>query len=336
MKKLILFFLLCISCTTKNHENINRVVISSLIQTEKVQIDIDDPAIWYNKSNPANSLIIGTQKDENGALIVYDLEGKIDKDKSIYNISRPNNVDIIHEVNFGESKVDIMVTTERYKNRIRIFSLPDMKELDAGGLRVFSNEENPQPMGVALWKDEDGFAHAIVGKKYGLSGEYINQYKLSFDNDKFTLEYQRSFGAFSGLNEIEAIAVDNNNDIIYYSDEGFGVRAYPANPSEGDEEITNFGKNFVGDQEGISIVKKDKNYVVVSDQQKINQFRIFTPSSNYEEVGSFYVNCIDSDGSEFHPGPFPEPFENGIFVAMSDDLSFHYYSWDQLSKYFED
>ena len=130
--------------------------------------------------------------------------------------------------------------------------------------------------------------------------------------------------------------VDNNNDIIYYSDEGFGVRAYPANPSEGDEEITNFGKNFVGDQEGISIVKKDKNYVVVSDQQKINQFRIFTPSSKYEEVGSFYVNCIDSDGSEFHPGPFPEPFENGIFVAMSDDLSFHYYSWDQLSKYFED
>ena len=159
---------------------------------------------------------------------------------------------------------------------------------------------------------------------------------MSFDNDKFTLEYQRSFGAFSGLNEIEAIAVDNNNDIIYYSDEGFGVRAYPANPSEGDGEITNFGKNFVGDQEGISIVKKDKNYVVVSDQQKINQFRIFTPSSNYEEVGSFYVNCIDSDGSEFHPGPFPEPFENGIFVAMSDDLSFHYYSWDQLSKYFED
>ena len=168
MKKLILFFLLCISCTKKNHENINKVVISSLIQTEKVQIDIDDPAIWYNKSNPANSLIIGTQKDENGALIVYDLEGKIDKDKSIYNISRPNNVDIIHEVNFGESKVDIMVTTERYKNRIRIFSLPDMKELDAGGLRVFSNEENPEPMGVALWKDEDGFAHAIVGKKYGL------------------------------------------------------------------------------------------------------------------------------------------------------------------------
>ena len=63
-------------------------------------------------------------------------------------------------------------------------------------------------------KDEDGFAHVIVGKKYGLSGEYINQYKLSFDNYKFTLEYQRSFGAFSGFNEIEAIAVDNYNDII--------------------------------------------------------------------------------------------------------------------------
>ena len=60
------------------------------------------------------------------------------------------------------------------------------------------------------------------------------------------------------------------------------------------------------------------------------------PELDYKQTGSFYVNCIDSDGSEFHPGPLPEPFENGIFVAMSDDLSFHYYSWDQIKEYFDE
>ena len=211
-----------------------------------------------------------------------------------------------------------------------------MRELDGGGLRVFENEKNPEPMGVALWKDDEGNAHAIIGKKTGKSGEYINQYKLNFDEGKFRLIYQRSFGEFSGKNEIEAIAVDKKKNIIYYSDEGFGVRAYYANPLLGNQEIITFAKNFVGDQEGISVIYKDgKNFVVVSDQQEVNQFRIFYPEDDYKEIGNFYVNCIDSDGSEFHPGPFPEPFQDGLFVAMSDDLSFHYYSWAQIKGEFQ-
>ncbi|MEC7244974.1 MAG: phytase [Bacteroidota bacterium] len=336
MKKYLLILFVSAGCNFSNIDYSKINIISSLVQTEKVERDIDDPAIWYNKTNPSESLIIGTQKDENGALVVYGLDGKIDKNKTIYNLSRPNNVDVIYNVNFGDDTIDIVVTTERFKNNLRIFSLPDMRELDGGGLRVFENEKNPEPMGVALWKDDEGNAHAIIGKKTGKSGEYINQYKLNFDEGKFRLIYQRSFGEFSGKNEIEAIAVDKKKNIIYYSDEGFGVRAYYANPLLGNQEIITFAKNFVGDQEGISVIYKDgKNFVVVSDQQEVNQFRIFSPEDDYNEIGNFYVNCIDSDGSEFHPGPFPEPFQDGLFVAMSDDLSFHYYSWAQIKGEFQ-
>lgn len=336
MKNLILLILICLSCSFKDGNFKKTEIIYSIVQTEKVERDIDDPAIWYNESNPSESLIFGTQKDVDGAIIVYDLNGKIDKERSIFNISRPNNVDVIKGVRMGDIITDILVATERFKNTVRIFSLPEMLELDGGGLRVFKDEENPEPMGVALWKDKQGFANAIVGKKDGISGEYVSQYKLVYNKNKFELEYLRTFGLFSGKKEIEAISVDNINDIIYYSDEGFGVRAYHADPEDGDDEILNFAKNFTGDQEGISIINKDNNYVVVSDQQKVNQFRIFSPELDYKQTGSFYVNCIDSDGSEFHPGPFPEPFENGIFVAMSDDLSFHYYSWDQIKEYFDE
>ena len=191
-------------------------------------------------------------------MIVYNLKGEIDKSKSVYNLSRPNNVDVLNEVSVNGRLIDIAVTTERFKNSLRIFSLPEMTELDGGGLRVFKGDENPEPMGVSLWKDEEGNAHAVVGKKNGVSGEYLDQYKLIY-NDKisaFELSYLRSFGKFSGKKEIEAITVDKEDHFIYYSDEGFGIRKYYADPKYGSDEILNFGNDFVGDHEGISIINK--------------------------------------------------------------------------------
>ena len=37
--------------------------------------DADDPAIWINRRNPKQSLIIGTAKD--AGLLVYDLSGRL-------------------------------------------------------------------------------------------------------------------------------------------------------------------------------------------------------------------------------------------------------------------
>ena len=121
MKKYLLILFVSLGCTTSKIDYSKINIISSLVQTEKVERDIDDPAIWYNKTNPSESLIIGTQKDKNGALVVYGLDGKIDKNKTIYNLSRPNNVDVIYNVNFGDDTIDIVVTTERFKNNLRIF-----------------------------------------------------------------------------------------------------------------------------------------------------------------------------------------------------------------------
>jgi len=47
-----------------------------------------------NSSDPSKSLILGTDKDLDGALYVFDLEGKIQEDKTVRGLKRPNNVDI--------------------------------------------------------------------------------------------------------------------------------------------------------------------------------------------------------------------------------------------------
>lgn len=310
------------------------------IVTEPAAHDTDDPAIWVNEDDPAASLIIGTDKDEDGALLVYNLEGKIIEEKSVRGLKRPNNVDI-REIEVGENEFSIAVTTERFTNKLRIFSLPDMKPVDNGGIEVFVGETERDPMGVALYKREsDDAVFAIVGRKTGPSGTYLWQYRLEDDgtgNIKATKV--REFGQYSGKKEIEAIAVDDELGYVYYSDEQVGVRKYYADPEMGNDELALFATTgFAGDHEGISIYKIDTNvgYILVSDQQA-NKFHIYTREGTKEnphehkEVKVIDVSTVESDGSEVTNASLGDLFPRGMFVAMSTDKTFQLYDWADIA-----
>ncbi|RYF47172.1 MAG: phytase, partial [Cytophagaceae bacterium] len=52
-------------------------VVKPVIITDTVRHDTDDPAIWINPADHTKSLIIGTDKDQDGGLYVFNLQGKI-------------------------------------------------------------------------------------------------------------------------------------------------------------------------------------------------------------------------------------------------------------------
>ena len=85
--------------------------ITPLLSTEPVTYDSDDPAIWVNPNDPAKSLIIGTDKNADGALYVFDLQGKIIANKVVKGLERPNNVDLGYNLPLGKDTVDFVVTT---------------------------------------------------------------------------------------------------------------------------------------------------------------------------------------------------------------------------------
>ena len=88
--------------------------------TDTVSYDSDDPAIWINKEDPANSLILGTDKQElDGGLYAFDLKGKKLTDRQAYPLDRPNNVDLAYDVTIGADTFDVAVVTERGKGQIR-------------------------------------------------------------------------------------------------------------------------------------------------------------------------------------------------------------------------
>jgi 3-phytase len=319
-------------------------IIKPRIITQPVEYDSDDPAIWINKKDPSKSLVIGTDKHEDGALFVFDLEGKIDSSRMVSNLKRPNNVDVEYGFSLNDSLIDIAVTTERLANKIRVFSLPDMNPIDNGGIEVFAGEELRLPMGIALYKKvTDGSIYAIISRKSGPKDGYLWQYLLEDDgigSIKATLI--RKFGAFSGLKEIESIAVDDELGYVYYSDENFGIRKHHADPDakNASNELAVFGQNdFMADSEGISIYKSSDTtgYILISDQDA-NQMNIYRREGEqgaphqHTLLTRVRVSTNNSDGSEITAVTLNGTFPQGLFVAMSDDRTYHYYDWRDIAN----
>lgn len=343
MKKialLIIPFSLFISCKDKLAP-VKENALKPIVTTQPAPHDTDDPAIWIHPTDATKSLIIGTDKDTEGGLYVYNLEGKIVN--KVLGIKRPNNVDIAYGLLINGKKTDIAVTTEREKNQIRIFSLPDMKPIDNGGIPVFDGETLRDPMGIALYtRPSDSAIFVIVGRKTGPSETYLWQYKLS-DNGSgiVAANLVRKFGKYSNKKEIEAIAVDNELGFVYCSDEQFGIRKYYANPDENNNnELALFGqKDFVSDHEGIAIYKKTATtgYILVSNQQN-NTFEVYPREGDagnpnkYSRLATIPTSTTECDGADVTNVNLGSKFPNGLFVAMSNGMTFHYYDWNQIQK----
>ncbi len=345
IKILLLPFLVSLMSMALNgigqiNDNIPISKVEPRIITDTVKWDTDDPAIWINPKNRKKSLVIGTDKNTDGALYAFNLKGDIVKRAG--GLRRPNNVDIAYDFKMNGHFIDIAVVTEREAQRLRIYSLPDLQVLDAGDLTVFDGDKTRAPMGIALYKrPTDSAIFAFVSGKSGPTQGYINQYRIGCDsNGKLELIPVRSFGRYSGKKEIESIAVDQELGYVYYSDETVGVRKYHADPDavEADKELALFGtQGFTDDHEGISIYKTTDTtgYILVSDQQA-NQFRIFTregTAANPHEhvlVKIIKVPAEQSDGNETTNISLPD-FPAGMFVVMSQGKTFHYYSWEDIA-----
>lgn len=325
--------------------NAAEAVVAPRMVSEPVRYDTDDPAIWINPADPAASLVLGTDKEVDGALYVFDLQGKVVADKVVRGLLRPNNVDIAYGVELGGQRVDVAVVSERYAHRLRIYRLPDMAPIDGGGIEVFAGERARDVMGIALYtRQSDGALFAIVSRSDAFAPRegYLHQYRLAEDGTGMLRGvFTRAFGSWSGIKEIEAVAVDNELGHVYYSDETYGIRKYHADPltEDADEQLAEFGQtDFTEDHEGLSLYKRANGtgYLLASDQQA-NRFNFYaregTAANPHDHtlLASILLGTDESDGSDLTTVELPG-FPGGLFVAMSTDRTFQFYAVEDLLR----
>ncbi|GAB4452403.1 MAG: phytase [Armatimonadaceae bacterium] len=299
--------------------------------TEKVANDPDDPAIWVNRRNPAQSLILGTNKvaaAEGGALYVFDGNGKVRQ--IIRGLDRPNNVDVEYGMSVGGRSVDIAVVTERMQNRLRVYRIaPGRTPLtEIGRIPVFYGEKDDYaaPMGIALYhRPSDQAVFAIVGRKDGPRTGYLWQYRLKADaQGRVSGEKVRELGNYSGKKEIEAIAVDDALGYVYYADEGHGIHKWYADPEHprAGEELAVFGTTgYKGDHEGIAIYTEPNGggYLISTDQIAGNsEYHVFPRvSQRGGEVAILRGRADETDGIEAVSANLGPQFPQGLLVTMN-------------------
>ncbi|MCU0492804.1 MAG: phytase [Chloroflexaceae bacterium] len=304
--------------------------------------DADDPAIWINPNDPAQSIVIGVLK--NGGLDVYDLEGNV-----LQSISAPpgqrlryNNVDLQYGFNLGGQPVDLAVVTDR-RNDLMVFyrinpQTRQLEDVTAPNLpRVFTADspeglENQETVyGVALYRDANNSFYAFVSQR---SNNKIAQLELR-DNGagRVTWSLVRTltvpiFNDDLEESQVEGMVVDQELGLLYAGQENVGIWRFAAaaNGSTTGELIHKVypdGTELKADVEGLTIYYgRDGSGYLLASSQGDSTFAVFDRQGNNPFLGSFRIgdgNGIDgvqnSDGADVVNVPLGPNFPRGLLVV---------------------
>ena len=211
----------------------------------------DDPAIWLHPTDPAKSLILGT--DKQGGLHVYNMDGT--ERQLVSKRCRPNNVDVLYGFKLGGRVVDLAVASVRAsKSRgVKVWRIDPaagtLTDVTAGGtLRVFGGRV---AYGICTYHSaKTGKAYFFVVNKAG----QIEQHELQDAGaGKVGAAKVRELKLGSVT---EGCVADDELGFLYVAEEDVGIWKFAAEPDGGDrpKRVAKVGEHGLrADVEGLTI-----------------------------------------------------------------------------------
>jgi 3-phytase len=277
----------------------------------------DDPAIWVNRQNPAQSAIIGTDRD--GGLAVYGLAGRQLQYRPDGKI---NNVDLRVAFPLAGKLAPLVTAGNKTDNSIAIY------RLDVTTRRLF--DIAARTINPGLETGGSCMYRSPVSRKFyyfvtSSSGQ-AEQWEL-FDNGQGKVDARRVRSLTIG-GKAEGCVADDRLARFYVSEESRGIWRYGAEPDAGTGRVlvdsTGPGGHLVADVEGLAIAygAGREGYLIASSQGN-DTFAVYRRAAPHEWVTSFGIragNGIDAvehtDGIEVTTTNLGPPFPNGLFVAQ--------------------
>ncbi|MBK9388363.1 MAG: phytase [Planctomycetes bacterium] len=303
----------------------------------------DDPALWLHPTEPARSLILGTDKKD--GLYVYALDGR-----QLAHVGAglaPNNVDLRYGFAMGAQVFDLAVCTVRGRERgLAVWLLDAATGLPEPEPRVvhplFLDDE---PYGVALWKrPSDGAFFAFASDKRGRVAQFALRATREASQIAITVEEVRRFEVGS---QVEGLVVDDEHGWLFVAEETGGLWRYDAQPfhaaTHADRVELLARGAFTPDLEGLALLCDGAGggYLLVSLQGE-NRYALFervAPHRLVREIDPVASRAIDdveeTDGLDATAWPLPPLFPHGIVVVQDGEnpgatQNFKLFGWEQF------
>jgi 3-phytase len=295
-------------------------LVQPVVETDAVPHDgdaADDPAIWVHPTDPAQSLIIGT--DKRGGLAVYDLAGK---QLQYVPEGRKNNVDLRAGFALAGQDVALVTASDRTDNHISIYRVnPETRRLeDVAARRVITGAG----YGACMYHSAaTGRFYYIVNSEQGL----VEQWEL-FDNGAGMVDavMARSFQVGGST---EGCVADDRLGYLYIGEEDVGIWKYGAEPGAGVVRTsvdTTHGGHLISQVEGLALYDAGagQGYLIASSQGA-NSFVIYRREGANDYVDTFAIaagNGIDrvsvTDGIDVTSANLGPAFPQGMLIAQDD------------------
>ncbi|BBD64612.1 phytase [Nostoc commune NIES-4072] len=310
--------------------------------------DADDPAIYVNATNSADSLVLTSVK--NAGLRVYDLSGNLLQTVNPGGI-RYNNIDLQYGFKLGNQSVDIAVASDRQNDKLAIFKinpnpttpgkyLENITDSNIGTIFQTSPFEPPysastrSSYGLTLYRSPVTNDYYVFTSRRQ-TGD-IAQFKLiDKGNGQIGAELVREFTipsptAAGRSPQTEGMVVDQETGFLYIAQEDVGIWKFQAEPDGGttgkliDRVRFEGGSHLTDDTEGLTIYygKNGTGYLLASSQGD-STFVAYTREGNNEYVGNFAIgnngsidSVQESDGADVINLPLGPNFPFGLFVTQ--------------------
>ncbi len=280
----------------------------------------DDAAIWRHPDDPAQSLIIATDKQT--GLVVYDLQGR---QRQALPVGRLNNVDVR-----TVDGVPIVVASNRSDATLTTFLIdPQTAQLrEAGRIATIQAE----PYGLCLHLDvELGTLFAVVPDKTGA----VPVYSLWFDGTRVKGSHIYDHKVPS---QAEGCVADDRTGALYVGEENGGIwrleAVPPARKEAGDPVRAPIlfarvdADGLTADVEGLTLVPDDTETggLLIASSQGDSTYAVFDLDSlNLTarfRIGPNTEDGIDAvtetDGIDAIAADLGGAFASGLFIAQDD------------------
>jgi 3-phytase len=304
----------------------------------------DDPAIWIHPQDPAQSIVIGTQKQ--GGLGVYDLTGKEIQYLADGNM---NNVDLRYNFSLSSEKIAIVAASNRSNDSIALYKVnPDSRTLENIAARTIKAKLKNSVYGLCMYQSaSSGKYYVFINDKSGA----VEQWEL-FDKENGLVD-ATLVRRLKVSSQVEGCVADDVLGNFYLGEERVGIWKFDAEPDgeklghlidtvKGDGHIT-------AEVEGLAIyyTNETEGYLLASNQGN-HTYTVYNRSGNNEYLGKFQIMAnealnidavYDTDGIEVINVPLGTAFPYGIFVVQdgknvepNENQNFKLVPWENIAN----